>query len=911
MLDNFQKIQLFGKRPIFNNYLTDFKPVDVTKNYGILTGKINNIIVVDIDIKDNGLTKWNELINKHSEPDTFTIRTGSGGLHYYFKYNENISNAIKINIDDGCYGIDIFTDNKFIVGPGSTHPITNAKYKIINNSKITDISEWLLKIISKQTKKQKVKKQLNNKLKISDKIFEPISDNYLIKLLNKLDKIYCDNYYNWLTITNICKFHNKKIVWDKWSKSSSSYDAENNNMIWNNIIPSFDINYICNILKVKLVKYTKQYHPLTENEFKTINVNEKYIEFEIKDKYNTYIIKSDTGTGKTTATSKVLKNEEHILSIVSRCSLVEQHIASFAKQDVTLISYKKNVKSNKLCCQLDSILKYNTKNIKNTTVYIDEINSLLGYLINSSTLNNKRCKILQQFNFIVRNCKNIICTDADISDLVFIYFRIFRDVDKSIFINNKHKNYIGIKAYEYLEFKKLANKMKNEITNDIGFVACFDEKRTMKRLFEYLYDENKKEKFIKISSEDCDKIDTNNWIDKFVFYTPKIIYGNSFEPKIKTNIFIFAKGSTIDPLQISQQMTRCRNIKSINYNFDTTDANLKYENLNNCKHEIKTNLDNYIDMLKYYNCVITDDFGNNKIVENAFFNMFVYYQYINDLICSNYNYHFKEILKTKGFILETIGSKRMNISKIEKCELDNLAENRFDEQINNYLAQENINISDEFAQSISDRIHMLNLTYGLDENDPEYNNILRCRLIKYKSLIFKTNKLNTHFNLCKFLKSDNLIKDSFKYDNDMHLKKVRCINAKLLVINNLLNKLNINKFDIDTNQYIDRFDEPTNFTKTDYKFVNSVFNKRNPSKYANNFKFAYDLLITAYKNIDTNMILTNKKQINGKRFYNHKINTEYIKNCIDLYKLRDPNMQNINSQAISIFGIKDTGIFID
>ena len=383
MLDNFQKIQLFGKRPIFNNYLTDFKPVDITKNYGILTGKINNIIVVDIDIKDDGLSKWNELINKNSEPDTFTIRTGSGGLHYYFTYNENISNAIKINIDDKCYGIDIFTDNKFIVGPGSTHPITNAKYKIINNSKITDISEWLLKIISKQPKKQKVKKQLNNKLKTSDKIFEPISDNYLIKLLNKLDKKYCDKYYNWLTITNICKFHNKKLVWKKWSKSSSEYDVENNNNIWNNIIPSFDINYICKLVKEPLVKYTKKYHSLTENEFKTININEKYIEFEIKDKYNTYIIKSDTGTGKTTATSKVLKNEEYILSIVSRCSLVEQHIASFAKQNVTLISYKKNIKSNKLCCQLDSILKYNTKNIKNTTVYIDEINSLLGYLINS------------------------------------------------------------------------------------------------------------------------------------------------------------------------------------------------------------------------------------------------------------------------------------------------------------------------------------------------------------------------------------------------------------------------------------------------------------------------------------------------------------------------------------------------
>ena len=106
---NFNYIPLHAstKIPLHKDWANKYQTVKPKGNYGVLTGKINNIIIVDIDIKDNGLEKWNELIELHDEPDTYTIETGSGGFHYYFNYNDVIKNIIKLKIDGISTGIDI------------------------------------------------------------------------------------------------------------------------------------------------------------------------------------------------------------------------------------------------------------------------------------------------------------------------------------------------------------------------------------------------------------------------------------------------------------------------------------------------------------------------------------------------------------------------------------------------------------------------------------------------------------------------------------------------------------------------------------------------------------------------------------------------------------------------------------
>ena len=57
-------------------------------NHAIITGPVNNIIVLDADVKDRGIETWNKF--KHLfNFETLTAQTMNGGLRYYFNYNHN------------------------------------------------------------------------------------------------------------------------------------------------------------------------------------------------------------------------------------------------------------------------------------------------------------------------------------------------------------------------------------------------------------------------------------------------------------------------------------------------------------------------------------------------------------------------------------------------------------------------------------------------------------------------------------------------------------------------------------------------------------------------------------------------------------------------------------------------------
>ena len=88
------KLQKNEKKPIKGSSWTDkkhqHKHIDGKMyNIGIPTGSINNLFVLDIDVKDGGLEEWEAYINTHAEPNTTKIKTPSGGYHYYFKYKCN------------------------------------------------------------------------------------------------------------------------------------------------------------------------------------------------------------------------------------------------------------------------------------------------------------------------------------------------------------------------------------------------------------------------------------------------------------------------------------------------------------------------------------------------------------------------------------------------------------------------------------------------------------------------------------------------------------------------------------------------------------------------------------------------------------------------------------------------------
>ena len=105
-------------------------------NIAIATGKRSGLIVLDIDTRHGGLESLEKLQERFKElPSSLKVKTGSGGLHYYFRYPDtkdkdsyNVPNKQKL-ID--LPGLDIRADNGYVLAPPSHH-ISGEVYKWIN-----------------------------------------------------------------------------------------------------------------------------------------------------------------------------------------------------------------------------------------------------------------------------------------------------------------------------------------------------------------------------------------------------------------------------------------------------------------------------------------------------------------------------------------------------------------------------------------------------------------------------------------------------------------------------------------------------------------------------------------------------------------------------------------------------------
>ncbi len=56
-------------------------------NTGIPTGTRNNLLVVDLDVKDDGVQEFEKYVAEHGEPNTLKVKTPTKGSHYYFNYS--------------------------------------------------------------------------------------------------------------------------------------------------------------------------------------------------------------------------------------------------------------------------------------------------------------------------------------------------------------------------------------------------------------------------------------------------------------------------------------------------------------------------------------------------------------------------------------------------------------------------------------------------------------------------------------------------------------------------------------------------------------------------------------------------------------------------------------------------------
>jgi hypothetical protein len=89
-------------------------------NFGIATGRISGLVVVDVDPKHYGFATLTALENDLGPlpTDTPRVRTGSGGLHIYLAYPDD---GLAIRNSAGALGpgIDMRADGGYVVAPPS------------------------------------------------------------------------------------------------------------------------------------------------------------------------------------------------------------------------------------------------------------------------------------------------------------------------------------------------------------------------------------------------------------------------------------------------------------------------------------------------------------------------------------------------------------------------------------------------------------------------------------------------------------------------------------------------------------------------------------------------------------------------------------------------------------------------
>ena len=205
-LDKSKKLYNNNTASNINNYTSNstFQRSYNNFNIGILCGKISGIVVIDIDIKDNGLTFWNNIISKHIKIDTLICTSGSGGKHYYFKYDDRMSkwkSKNRIFYDDGKkIGIDLRSDNGYIIAPPSIHYSTQNLYKFINFNEKINI-------------RHQIKEMPNWLYEKIDPIFDDNFDRFKYKELLTKEKLY-----ETLSINTKINKHNVENLFDNLVK---------------------------------------------------------------------------------------------------------------------------------------------------------------------------------------------------------------------------------------------------------------------------------------------------------------------------------------------------------------------------------------------------------------------------------------------------------------------------------------------------------------------------------------------------------------------------------------------------------------------------------------------------------------------------------------------------------------------
>lgn len=750
-------------------------------------------------------------------------------------------------------------------------------------------------------------------------------EDEIIDLLSKLPKKYIFEYQYWLKITSCLKSENLFDIWDEWSKKcEEKYDAEKNKQQWDDLNPKLNINYLGILtryhkldVKPYIIKCTKKIKFLTaepDMQIDTHYLEKKDIVIENINNINNIdkklvIVKSSCGTGKTSAAAKYIKQlcketNNPFLSITVRVSLGYQHLADLSKNKFKTEIYKTIPKKRwndqkNLIIQADSLHKLKVKKWRDSVIYLDEVASLLSYILSSSTLEGKRVRIFNKLYELLKTASKIIVTDADINDMVLSYFNNIGI--KYNLVENIYKRPTKRPAYEYNNKEILIRKLEQQLSKGEQLFVCFDCKREMDIIVERLKRFCEKHelyeqlnKFLVYSSTEGDENDfmivNDKWKVRHIFYSPKITIGLNFDIKTPRDIYLIALGNSINSFGFMQQISRCRNVRSLHYYVANRYQPLKYKSVDDVKKhykkllqnyddfdenkiDIDIDIDNYINNVNGINYINIDDLNYNRtdqqkldeIIETGnaqknlrldtwtlhdtvFNEIFFINEYYDNILRSAPREQFRWMLEDKEYYI---------IKNTDELDVDEIEEaNR-----SNKIAKENVNVKNEqtYRRALYDNPEGLTTGEKKIRQDSQRRAIYlkinfdkKIQKKKWEKYLIDDKEFNRHMAYRLLIGSENKLDDKIaaQMKKDYKISICKSMITKVKLIKQIENILEIKTLDIDTQRDMDRFDEPIEIDDELIDSVKKVFRINKPNEKINSdYGHLYYQLIHLYKQV--------------------------------------------------------------
>ncbi len=527
------------------------------------------------------------------------VGNGNGVRLWYYKIN-----------GDYYYPVQEKSTFKFDSEPSKhfKHCLLNTNYQNYNNElKISmDIIEDNNKIINHKQRKADLEKNIIKPdieyiddykiLNIDDK------KELFIGLVNLLPISIIDNYKTWIKIVYMYKNYNidqTEII--KISSKSQKYNEQSKKMI-NDIYSNKKIKKNVKIISLgTLVKWVTDFNLIETNRlfakyYLTTKLNVKNIDeillsrsnikpnFKEESKYisnepydifkyelshgiECLILKSPTGTGKTTIMNKLINYlietdpELKIISIITRRSMSSCHINAFnsSGNKIKFTSYLDDEYESLdyFISSLENLIKINeTYDI----LILDEINSLINYFY-SSTLSNKRLQCIGALIKLISNAKYIISVDANITDMVF---SLFTQLNKKIYYYEntyKNKQDIPLNLFYCTQYKEdnnlttWCNKyiIPNYISKSKSCLILSDSKEITEKLKLIFIKSNSNEDYYRIFNreegtlEDLTNINKIG-LNKCICFSPKVIYGLDLIIEYDEIFIIYKRNTGLDSM---------------------------------------------------------------------------------------------------------------------------------------------------------------------------------------------------------------------------------------------------------------------------------------------------------------------------------------------------------------------------